>query len=346
MPHTPAVSLKRGRSMSPSVLPETVVPLKRRRHSTVPLESRVEPADVFRRSDEFWLDDGNILLQAEDLRFKVHRSVIMMHSSFLKNAIVRLKIKPNDPRPIRLERTAKEVEHMIRAIYCTGSYFNRRQPMTVEALSALLRTGTAYDIPVLHREAVQRLQLSFPSHLAGFDRALAEKTASTLIVPYRGFFFDLINLAHEAKVPSVLPALYYLGCKKLNGLLYGYPRPDGTVARLLPALLPAAIAGRAAFLRTQAARSFTWLFDTYDDIPDCVEDFCADSRREVLRRILPAIPDTVMGLSRWVMPPAPLCDECVRRAKEVHEGERQKLWEQLPTLLGMAPWDRLREQEN
>jgi hypothetical protein len=202
--------------------------------------------------------------------------------------------------------------------------------------------GTVYEIATLRGEAVQRLQLSFPSILASFDSAMMRKPPTMLITPYKGYLIDLINLAHEHAVHSVLPALSYLGAKNLQSVLYGLERADGSVARIAPDLLPSLVAGRAAFLKAQAMHSFTWLFDTHDDVPECLENYCADSRRAVLRRVMAAAPDKLMGLSQWVKPPVPLCEECTSRAKWVYNGDRLKMWERLPILFGMAPWNVLR----
>ena len=38
-----------------------------------------------KRDDEFWLDDGNIVIVAQQTSFRVHKSVLSRHSNFFKD---------------------------------------------------------------------------------------------------------------------------------------------------------------------------------------------------------------------------------------------------------------------
>jgi len=88
------------------------------------LDDRALPGlSVIRRVPELWIDDGNIVLQAEDVQFKVHRSILSMHSPVFAAL---LRSPPSDGAPmtvdgcplIRLAQdSAVEVRHLLLALY-------------------------------------------------------------------------------------------------------------------------------------------------------------------------------------------------------------------------------------
>lgn len=45
-----------------------------------------EEVSVAIKRSELWLDDGNVVLQAEDTQFKVHRSILSLNSAVFRNA--------------------------------------------------------------------------------------------------------------------------------------------------------------------------------------------------------------------------------------------------------------------
>ncbi len=61
--------------------------IKRRRTEadTAESDSTCLPDNAVERSAQFWFDDGNVVLQAEATRFRVHRSILSHHSSVMKD---------------------------------------------------------------------------------------------------------------------------------------------------------------------------------------------------------------------------------------------------------------------
>lgn len=81
-----------------------------------------------------WFSDGNIVLQAGALQFKVHRDVLSLHSPVFKDMFT-LPYTPMeneiivDGCPIvALQDSARDVEHMLREIYSYRSVLEKKNP--------------------------------------------------------------------------------------------------------------------------------------------------------------------------------------------------------------------------
>lgn len=68
-----------------------------------------------------WFTDGNVILEAEETQFRVHRGVLAMHSTVFKDMF-------EMPQPseglteegcpvVHLSDTAADVEHLLNAVY-------------------------------------------------------------------------------------------------------------------------------------------------------------------------------------------------------------------------------------
>lgn len=72
----------------------------------------------------------------------------------------------------------------------------------------MLRLGSKYDFEHLRQEALFRLRADFPTSLDAWDEAIATG-AHTHITGRPGLIVDVINLALEQDLFSILPSAYY-----------------------------------------------------------------------------------------------------------------------------------------
>lgn len=84
--------------------------------------------------------------------------------------------------------------------------------MDIEFLSAILRLGKKYEIDYLKEEGLRRLRSEFPLTLEGWDRRNERKNEGCKIININDadIVIEVINLAHELSVETVLPASYLL----------------------------------------------------------------------------------------------------------------------------------------
>jgi hypothetical protein len=75
------------------------------------------------QSTSYWFDDGNVVLQAENTQYRVHRSLLSRHSNFFKD-MFSLPQPAMDPGPtsegcpvIFLSDKATDLEHVLSVIY-------------------------------------------------------------------------------------------------------------------------------------------------------------------------------------------------------------------------------------
>jgi len=96
----------------------TVEPRKQRRENS-------DSINTLTRSQRFWLEDGNVVLQAGGTQFKVHRGTLCRHSDVFKDMFS----MPSPPAEaeddtrvegcpvIQLHDPVKDVEQMLSALY-------------------------------------------------------------------------------------------------------------------------------------------------------------------------------------------------------------------------------------
>lgn len=71
----------------------------------------------------------------------------------------------------------------------------------------MLRLGTKYDFNALREEALLRLRSEFPSTIKEWELLPSEYTH---MQDHDGILFDIVNLALEQGIGSILPIAYYL----------------------------------------------------------------------------------------------------------------------------------------
>jgi hypothetical protein len=65
-----------------------------------------------------WFDDGNIILEAEQMQFCVHRSVLAKHSDVFRSMFDLATPDDGNNRPVlQLADKAQDVEHLLNALY-------------------------------------------------------------------------------------------------------------------------------------------------------------------------------------------------------------------------------------
>ncbi|TFK24347.1 hypothetical protein FA15DRAFT_619505 [Coprinopsis marcescibilis] len=147
------------------------------------------------RSD-FWFPDGNIVLLAGSAAFRVHKGQLERQSEVFRDLFMvpqpiscaasaggegvggggcsNSSSNTNTPHLIdgcpwvELHDRPSDVFYFLSAIY-DGLYFTSPRSNDFPKLSAVLRLSTKYLVPSLHALCLARLQLDWPSTLAGWD---------------------------------------------------------------------------------------------------------------------------------------------------------------------------------
>jgi hypothetical protein len=88
-------------------------------------------------------------------------------------------------------------------------------------VGAFLRLGRKYDIEYLHESAVARLISRYPANIEEYEEVVHSKLNphKPTVEPSPDSPFDIVTLASENNVLSVLPCAYYNWVVRLNSLV-------------------------------------------------------------------------------------------------------------------------------
>ncbi|KAI0666885.1 hypothetical protein C8Q78DRAFT_1082771 [Trametes maxima] len=204
------------------------------------------------KTTDFWFADGNIILFARDVAFKVHRGQLVRHSDVFHGMFSFPQPSETDAGQglidgcpwVEIYDDPSDVLHLLRALY-DGLYFTTPSAGDFCAVAAVLRLSTKYLIEHLRQCCIARLERDWPTTLTGWDKREVRATIDGRYIPRERFAHPvlLIQLASELSLDHLLaPAFYDLS-------RYG-PRKITQGASITPNLLPPAAAVQ---LKTRAA---------------------------------------------------------------------------------------------
>ncbi|KAF8216731.1 hypothetical protein K438DRAFT_1953637 [Mycena galopus ATCC 62051] len=300
--------------------------------STPPAKrQRAEDASNIIRS-ETWRSDGNVVLQAGNTQFRVHWSVLALHSSVFcdMQGLPQPPEQPNvDGCPIaELPDDAGDVEYLLKALY-TPTFLSQKT-LPLPAVGALIRLGRKYDFKDLFDSAVARLMSEFPTTLEEYD-TLPDMLKT--ITPYWGVDLDIIAMASENNISLALPSAYWrVVCgSSLNGLFDIISKADGTVASLPLPDLRRCVVGRQNLLLIQFKPGYE----------DCIDlSKCRQSREFILKALDYAFIWALKWPSDFRM--YKFCAACTEHIQECMTAGRKKMWGELPQIFDLPPWAELR----
>jgi hypothetical protein len=83
----------------------------------------------------------------------------------------------------------------------------------------MIRLGRKYDIDHLRDEALLRLTVEFPTTLSEWENLAPNYTQIIHEEENDGLLYDIVNLAHQNDIKSILPAAYYLCLQEIVSLV-------------------------------------------------------------------------------------------------------------------------------
>ncbi|KIM45345.1 hypothetical protein M413DRAFT_442019 [Hebeloma cylindrosporum] len=337
-------------------------PNKRRRTSAeddAP-ESNLQTSNVT-RSEDFWFEDGTIVLQAENTQFLVHKSVLSRHSVVFSDMFSILQPENMDDEPsvegkplVRVFDTAEDIDQLLRALYDRGCDPRRKMPFKV--IEVMLRLGNKYDIPHFVAEATGRLHVEFPTTLSQWDVqrhwSLPRGGSFRGIKGQKGLLFDIVNLALQYEISSILPAAYFLCLRDIDAVLTGTKRDDGSEAILSSDAQRACIQGRDEILEDIPRQTFQWMDPTeYSDVcQNAAVCFRILSYSVVLLWKSGRVTASDAFSQREQMDAyldggGELCSVCRETSRFIHSAGRSKMWASLPSYFDLGSWKELEKED-
>ncbi|KZT21146.1 hypothetical protein NEOLEDRAFT_1158295 [Neolentinus lepideus HHB14362 ss-1] len=176
------------------------------------------------RHPDLWFVDGSVILQADTTGFRVHTSILSLHSTFFRDLFS--LPGPTDPSSSRigvnmneeldgcplvvLHDSPDDLANLLKALYYAGPDFGDNDEQDFCVVSGILRLSSKYLIDSLREKSLGHLQKAWPPTLAGWDaredRARSYESDSVQLYPSP---IAVINLAREVNAPTLLPAAFY-----------------------------------------------------------------------------------------------------------------------------------------
>ncbi|KAJ7051318.1 hypothetical protein C8F01DRAFT_1174985 [Mycena amicta] len=330
-----------------------------------------DPDTTPRRVDGLWFSDGNIVIQAEDLIFKVFQGILAARSPIFRDM---LAIPPPEARDVddsfedcplvRLPDSAADTESFLRAIF--DSEFFPAYPARIEfaALQGCLRLSNKYEVDYLRQRALVHFSSGFPVHLSLLDKRHYEAESLNPMeriswIEEQGelpvaTLLECIEMAREVDALWVLPAAFYaLACQlgKAERLVRVVSRDEDDPSSLSPI-------DKTAFLKGyDQHRQAVWGIFAFLSDPNVSgkKSLCAQKTKCQAER-LRAVGSWLSVLDSRSRKPlhilqikksgdGPLrhvCDVCRTELAQVFHQKRQVFWDGVPSDYGLPQWGELK----
>ncbi|KAG6811025.1 hypothetical protein H0H92_009328 [Tricholoma furcatifolium] len=207
---TPKPKPKRKSSGKPASTQSTTV---QSRHLSSRSRGRYLEHSSYRKHDVFWHLDGNLLVQIEKTRFRLHRSVLARQSKWFEEKFSQREeaaelVQADDSHDIPLydlsgkEITAEDFEAVLLASEDTMTCFHEELPF--EKLNSLLRTSTILGFTIIEKYAANALSNIWSADLedVGVDKvehpieSLALARQCALFPVIKRTLYELVRLSN------------------------------------------------------------------------------------------------------------------------------------------------------
>ncbi|PIL26277.1 hypothetical protein GSI_12033 [Ganoderma sinense ZZ0214-1] len=211
--------------------------------STRRAEQQKGEGQVFKKDEEFWFEDGTVILVACDIEFRFYKGLLASVSPVFKQLFadcravrtVRMDQEQTFSCPVvHVSDSPEDLRYVLRMCSSSkraGRLYDEREPCFQE-ISAAVRLGRKYKIAELYTQSVEFLQGYFPDTL----RDLGD-TAALLPEGWKDLdAIGVINLARLTGELSLLPSAFVTCiCAKStgpNGIVHGTTQEDGSSEHL------------------------------------------------------------------------------------------------------------------
>ncbi|KAJ7770507.1 hypothetical protein B0H16DRAFT_1306595 [Mycena metata] len=310
-------------------------------------------SDVMR--SEIWYSDGSVVLQAQNTQFRVHFSILSLHSTFFRS--MQGLPQPRDQPTVEgcplivLHDSVADVENLLKALYNPDLFNDEAIPFAY--IASFVRLGRKYEFMSLLKIALGRLAFENPPTLKEYDalletlRLAAGKYvphSTTRIVDYPGIRQDTVTLARENGLVALLPCAYY---RVLSGgaaeIFKSTLQPDGTNSQLSCTDHRICTVGLERILAVQfkSDSALGWVLrkpaDGCKDVSAC--QLWHDAFTST---VLASRPKLYNPSVFWLQNESTLCVFCKAQATRALIAGRAKFWENLPSFFDLNPWSELK----
>ncbi|KAF8167121.1 hypothetical protein B0H34DRAFT_645137 [Crassisporium funariophilum] len=291
------------------------------------------------RHKDLWFYDGSIVLSVESSLFRVHQTVLALHSKFFE----RLFANPQPPEcetiidgchVMPMQEDEKDVVDLLNAVYTPG-HFDTLTPDShlddvLTFIKGILRLSTKYMFPKLRERCIALLLAKLPST---FEHYLTlpnqeEYGADTLM--------HAILLAKQNQVFEALPYVYYCAACLPHNRLPEYVASN--ISRMDKDIIDA---GRNRLVTTQIEITQEFVLGFERERERELENVCICHPNQRLQVLLPPL-HPLRDYDYWSK--LTVCTNCVLYYQTGYLRRRRNVWNQLPEYFRLPPWEELKKK--
>lgn len=313
------------------------------------------------RCSDVWYDDGNVVLQAEHMLFKIYLGILQAQSPFFRDMFTlpqqdsNMSEKYEDcPLVVMQGDRAADVRVFLKALLDSQFYADVKSIKDIGVVLGVLKISHKYQVEYLVRRSVPTFTALYPPTLQKWDIRQARRQWAPLTQEFgRALPIFVVNIARSIGADILLPSALFECCGyTLEEIIAGVSSPSGVTYVLNPHDQLLVLHGRGQL--AQFARTVTWGF-IYEKqfLEAAMKDF-----PELWARLHRWVQAGEPGHAAWRSPLArdfPWADfyEVTRnrntgfrfKAEAVAKNARNAAWAMLPTTFGLPTWDKLRWKE-
>ncbi|KAH9916592.1 uncharacterized protein BXZ73DRAFT_53770 [Epithele typhae] len=296
--------------------------------------------------DEFWLNDGTIVLVCQTIGFRVYRELLAHQSPVFANMLESSTPSSEESYQglpvVQLSDSPTDLRHFLgallpkRHILCAECSYLSRMLIDKLFIAATIRLAHKYDVSSLLLQALEPLK---EYYAVTFDEWCNPHARYALSVDTRSCAIAAVNLARLTDTPSVLPLALYDCCLLGSAILDGWQNEDGVTEHLNTADLRLCLDARERLAQKNVLAFFS-VYAVAVEVECRNRSGCEKTLRGMVQAGQAGVGKCEI-LVDLLLPHPPMCDACERALAGRARLERRRLWERLPEILGVEVdrWD-------
>ncbi|KAI5896506.1 uncharacterized protein SCHCODRAFT_01092028 [Schizophyllum commune H4-8] len=308
-------------------------------------------SDGYKRVPSLWFPDGNLVLRVDRHLFRVHTSILSLHSSFFRDMSALSKpdagetydgaalvtLSDDDPRDVR---------QFLKAVYIPQYFLPYPAPTTFPIIEGVLRIAHKYDAHILRRTALQLLCKSnvIAEQMLVYayaPEAMYPRDSASAIAEVKA----IITLARDVQALWLLPNLMYRTMSWAPHELFSTENWEGRDRRLTQEDIIRVLAGAQSLRKLSIPHNVLFVDDLgcplFRPSQTCLQRRTISFNQD----ILVGFQDAPLTCLTWVIDTAEvvdhMCRDCAGKLRKNFREWRVALWRQIPNAFDLPEWPEL-----
>ncbi|KAJ7602765.1 hypothetical protein FB45DRAFT_1072642 [Roridomyces roridus] len=306
-----------------------------------------------KRAQGLWFEDCGLVIQAEDVLFRVSRDFLAAHSPVFRDMLsvpTPANAETREGCPfVSLPDTAQDFTVFLKALLYYDFFEPPPAQTTCDILFGVLRMSHKYGVDPLRKRALAHIALFHPTTIDEYELTAANPLPSSHWMEEllrREGGLPMIPLARQLSLDWMLPVAFYRVCQhaKEAHVLHDLSADDQLRYILACRMLETGEVSKIL--------NFLWMpIDecSNDDPPTCNRIRIGYRRFAEERRVVSADLASKLPLDVWTSKDCSemrVCAPCLRAMMDAHGAAKRSFWDRLPSFFGLPNWEELEKMKS